>query len=196
MITTHLKLILFITLLVTSIVLFAQDDTYVYGDYGAAKKKNELPKGFDWEKVTIGGTLGASFGSDQTYFEIAPQFGYFLTENILIGVGGNYTYFEDRQFDVSTSLYGARIFSQYVFEELPILAHVEGELINIELFGSSFNSTERVNIYNFYVGSGLKQNLGGSSYIYILALFNLNETEESRLIQFNPIIRGGIAIGL
>lgn len=188
--------IVFFCLFCVSTALLAQDDSYVYGDYGTAKKKKELPKGFDWDKVTIGGSLGASFGNNQSYFEISPQFGYFLTENILVGVGGNYTYFEDNQFNISTSLYGARVFGQYVFNELPIIAHIEGELINIELFGNSFSRSERVNIYNFYVGGGLKQNLGGSSYIYILALYNLNETEESRLIQINPQIRGGIAIGL
>lgn len=187
------SILIVISVLFVSIA-FSQDDTYVYGDVGVTQN-NTTPQGFSWDKFTIGGTLGASFGSI-TYVEIAPQLGYFLTKNILVGLGGNYIYFEDNQYNVSTSLYGARVFGQYVFNELPIVAHVEGELINIPLFGSSFNSTERVNIYNFYVGGGLKQALGGNSFFYILALFNLNETEESMLIQRNPIIRGGIAIGL
>ena len=192
----QLKSILFLTILLIAVPLLAQDDTYVYGDYGAAKSKKTTPQGFSLEKVTFGGSLGANFGSNQTYLEIAPQLGYFLTENLLVGIGANYTYFEDKQFNVSTSLYGSRTFFQYVFDGLPIIAHAEGEIINIELFGNSFNTTERVNVYNFYVGGGLKQDLGGSSFLYVLALYNLNETEKSRLIQFNPIVRAGIAIGL
>lgn len=190
-----LKPIFIVLSIFTVSCVFSQDGTYVYGDYGAVAKK-PVNSGFSWDKVTIGGSLGASFGSNQTYLEIAPQLSYFLTENILLGVGGNYIYFEDKQYNISTSLYGARIFSQYVFNELPILAHIEGELINIELFGSSFNSSDRINIYNFYVGGGLKQALGGTSFIYVLALYNLNETEESRLILPNPNIRIGIAVGL
>ncbi len=46
------------------------------------------------------------------------------------------------------------------------------------------------------MGWGFKQRVGGNSYIYILGLWNLNETKESNFVQPNPVIRAGIAIGL
>ena len=74
---------------------------------------------------------------------------------------------------------------------MPFLAHAEIELINIQ-----WTPEERKNIVNPYIGGGLKQMFGGRSYLYILVLWNLNETKESFVFQPNPVIRGGIAIGL
>jgi len=109
----------------------------------------------------------------------------------VVGLGANYMYYEEKRANFSTSIYGGRVFGQYVFSELPLLGHVEAELINVP----NYNNT-RLNIYNFYVGGGLKQQLSDNSYFYILGLWNLNETEESFFIQPNPVVRIGIAVGL
>ena len=181
--------------LLIAIAGFSQDeDPYVYGDNTPSDKTSE-PKtnnsGFDWQRTTIGGGLGLSFGN-VTVIEIAPNFGYYFTDQILGGVGLNYTYYGERRNNFSTSIYGGRVFGEYLLKDMPLLAHVEAELINLE-----WTATERKNIVNFYVGGGLKQALGGRSYVYVLGLWNLNETKESILIrQPNPVIRVGIALGL
>lgn len=189
------KYLLIIIALVISKVSFSQDDdSYVYGDNTPTAISNSKSgsSGFDWSRVTIGGGLGMTFG-DYTVIEVAPNVGYYLTDNILVGVGANYTYYNDKIYNFSTSLYGGRVFSEYIFTNAPLLAHVELEVLNVE----DFSDGSRVNIVNPYVGGGLKQNFGGYSYFYILVLWNLNETPESYALQpFNPIIRGGIAIGL
>ncbi|PKP47132.1 MAG: hypothetical protein CVT95_06040, partial [Bacteroidetes bacterium HGW-Bacteroidetes-12] len=151
------KSILIVVSVFFTSIAFSQDDTYVYGDVGVTKNKTQ-PQGFSWDKVTIGGNFGATFG-DIVYVELSPQIGYYLTENIVVGVGGNYVYYEEKRINFSTSIYGGRVFGQYIFSELPFLAHVEGELINVP----DFNNT-RLNIYNFYVGGGLKQQFGNNSY--------------------------------
>lgn len=186
------KFVFFILVTCFSSFLFAQeDDNYVFGD----TDRNPAPRinnsGFDWSKVTVGGGLGLTFGTI-TYIEIAPILGYYLTDNILAGVGVNYIYYENANFNYKTSIYGGRVFGQYLFNDLPLLAHVETELINIDLFGNN----ERVNITNVYVGGGFKQRLGGASYLFVLGLWNLNETRESFFIQPNPTIRIGVSIGL
>ena len=179
-----------IILVIISFGAAAQDDGYVYGD-APAKPKEEKKTGFDWSRVTLGGGFGMTFG-DYTYVEVAPNIGYYLTDNVLLGIGGNYTYFENKYYNYSTSIYGGRVFAEYLFDNMPLLAHTEAEVINFEEYLG-----ERANIVNLYVGGGIKQRFGGNSYFYILALWNLNETKES--LYFNPpspIIRGGIAIGL
>lgn len=185
-------LIIALTLILSSSTFAQDDDSYVYGDNAPTVKSSNKKSGFDWSRVTIGGGLGMTFG-DYTVIEVAPNFGYFLTDNILVGVGGNYTYYNDKIYNFSTSLYGGRLFGEYIFTNAPLLAHAELEVLNVE----DFSDGSRVNIVNPYVGGGLKQNFGGYSYFYILVLYNLNTTPESYSLQpFNPIIRGGIAIGL
>ena len=182
---------LIILMLLISISGFSQDeDSYVFGDNTTNSNGSTKKKGFDWDRVTIGGGLGASFGTI-TVFEIAPDFGYYLTDNILVGIGGRYTYYKDNEFNRSTTIYGGRVYGEYIFTKLPFLIHAETELVNLE-----WNTNERLNIVNVYIGGGIKQALGGRSYLYILGLWNLNETKESFIIQPNPIIRGGITIGL
>ena len=188
-ISSFFKLILIIVSVFFASIAFSQDDTYVYGDVGVTQN-NTTPQGFSWDRVTIGGNIGAIFGNI-TLIEVTPQIGYFLTENIMVGVGANYMYYEEKAANFSTSIYGGRVFGQYVFSELPFIAHVEGELINVP----NHNFT-RLNIYNFYVGGGLKQQLGDNSFFFILGLWNLNETKNSFFIQPNPVIRIGIAVGL
>lgn len=173
----------------TSLAL-AQDDGYVYGET-PTKPSNTQKSGFDWSRVTLGGGFGMTFG-DYTFVEVAPNMGYYLTDNVLVGIGANYTYYEDKYYNYQTSIYGGRVFAEYLFDGLPLLAHTEAEVINFEEYLGS-----RINVVNLYVGGGIQQKFSGNSYFYILALWNLNETRES--LYFNPpspIIRGGIAIGL
>jgi len=171
--------------------MFAQEeDVYVSGDANKITTPTLSEQGFNWSRVTLGGGLGLTFGTI-TLIEIAPTVGYYLTDNVLAGAGVNYIYYEDKTINFNTSIYGARVFGEYLFDNLPFLAHVETELINIE--GSRRN---RMNIVNLYVGGGLKQQIGKTSYFYLLALWNLNETKESYYLQPNPTIRLGVAIGL
>lgn len=186
-----LKKIFFIVAIFSITIGFSQEeDTYVFGDNTTNNASNSSSRGFDWERVTIGGGLGLSFGS-LTVIDVAPAFGYYLTDNILAGMSGRYTYFKDNNQNYSTYIYGGSIYSEYLFNNVPLLAHVETEYVNLEWI-----QNERKSIVNFYVGGGFKQSFGGRSYIYILGLWNLNETKESYILQPNPIIRGGIAIGL
>ncbi len=185
----YLVLILGLTF---STVSMAQvdDDAYVYGDdRGSSKTEKESTGKFDWDRVTVGGGLGATFG-DITYFEIAPTFGYYLTDNILVGVGGTYIYYSNNIYNYKTNMYGGNVFTQYMFNNLPVLAHAETALMNYY----SFNREKRITTTAVLLGGGLKQDFGGRSYLSILILWDINETEDS--FYPNPIIRAGIAIGL
>lgn len=186
-----MRFVILIFALLISSLSHAQDDGYVYGDNTTTPSPtSQRNSGFDWERVTVGGGFGLTFG-DITVVEVAPTFGYFLTENWLAGVGLNYRYYSEKRINFSTSWYGGALYTQYLFETLPVIAHAELEVLNIENFDGT-----RLNIINPYVGGGIKQRIGGNSFFYILVLWNLNETRESYFLQPNPIIRGGVAIGL
>lgn len=106
-------------------------------------------------------------------------------------MGGNYIYYNDKFSSFSTNIYGGRVYGQYLFNDLPLLGHVEAEIINVENFNQG-----RVNIYNYYVGGGLKQSIGGGSYLFIMILYNLNDVQQNYYVQSNPIFRFGFAFGL
>ncbi len=187
-----MKKIALILVLCIPLMMFAQadEDSYVYGDTPEVKKDDESSKGkFDWKRVNIGGGIGATFG-DLTYFEISPTVGYYLTDNILAGIGGTYIYYSDNVNKYKTNIYGGSIFTQYLFKDIPILAHAETNLMNY----FSYNRQERINAVGVFLGGGLKQQMGGRSYLSILVLWDINETQDS--FYPNPIIRGGISIGL
>lgn len=186
-----MKLITFLALITISFTGYSQtdEDSYVYGDDSSSSSKSSSDGKFDWKRLTVGGGLGATFG-DVTYFEIAPTVGYYFTDNILAGIGGTYIYYSNKIYDYQTNMYGGSIFTQYLFNDLPVLAHAETALMNYY----SFNKEKRVTATAVLLGGGLKQNFGGRSYFSILVLWDINETEDS--FYPNPIIRAGIAIGL
>jgi len=188
-----MRLVTFLILITVSFSGYSQtdEDAYVYGDNSSSSNSssNSSKGKFSWDRVTVGGGLGATFG-DITYFEISPTVGYYLTDNILAGIGGTYIYFSDNIRDYSTNMYGGNIFTQYLFNDLPVLAHAETALMNYY----SFNREKRITATAVLLGGGLKQSFGGRSYLSILVLWDINETEDS--FYPNPIIRAGVAIGL
>jgi len=195
-----LKNILIILVLLMASFGYAQEDEYVYGDGGGSSKSGSTSSGgFDWDRATIGGGFYAAFGNN-SYFLIAPTFGYYFTDNFLIGIGMNYAY---ESVDVvgyvpyKSNTYGGSVFGQYMIGDLPFLAHAELEYANINIdFESEFVEDLTLNLINPYIGGGLKQRMGDYSYFYAIILFNLNETKESNIIQQNPVIRIGFSIGL
>ena len=86
------QLLISFFILIASVGFSQEDDAYVYGDTSpAAANTSDNNGGLNWKRVTIGGGLGLTFG-DITVIEIAPNLGYYLTNQILAGIGLNYTY--------------------------------------------------------------------------------------------------------
>lgn len=172
-------------LMLSTTVIFAQ-----------ARENNKKPsstkypskKGFQLDKVVVGGNVGAQFG-DFTIIEISPTAAYKLTENFLTGLGARYTYVKPRSFR-STNIYGAAAFSQYVFLEQFVL-HAEVEYLSFENFDVP---GERNNYLSPLVGGGFRYSIGGNSFANILILLNLNSDIDSPYT--NPIIRLNLGFGL
>jgi hypothetical protein len=151
-----------------------------------------------WNKVYFGGNLGLQFG-DQTIVDVNPLVGYRLTERLSVGFTVTYIYYHFKDpfsnFNYSSDIYGGSIFTRYFILE-NIFAHVEAEVLNLEVPKYLFNNYEfvRDNVFGFYVGGGYRQALGDRSSINILLLYNLNENRNSPYQ--NPIIRIGFGFGI
>lgn len=154
------------------------------------KEKNKIP--FK-DRVYLGGSLGLQFGNP-TYIDISPLAGYKFTEKITAGVGVTYIYYhyKDSYLNYNTSIYGGSVFGRYFF--IPnLFAHAEVELLNMELFNTNTYEYYRKNIISPLVGGGYIQRIGNNSGIYLLLLYNLNDSAESPYN--NPIIRVGFNVG-
>ena len=98
-----------------------------FGAFSQAREDNSRPsatkatpqKGFQLDKVVVGGNLGAQFG-DLTYIEVSPTVGYKLTEKWLAGVGARYIYVKPRLLQ-SSNIIGGAIFQQYAILEQAVL---------------------------------------------------------------------------
>jgi len=161
-------------------------------EFGEDPKPKTSPakKGFDTDRLVIGGNLGAVFG-DITLVEVSPQIGYMVRPNLLGGLGIRYIYYEERNpfFTYKTNIYGGGPFVQYFFLE-NFLAHAEYEILNLDDFR---NPEMRVNIQSLFVGGGYRS-VVGNAFFSVLLLYNLNETINSPYT--NPILRIGFGVGL
>ena len=156
----------------------------------SATKNNSPKKGFQMDKVVLGGNFGAQFGS-VTVVQLNPTAGYKLKESWLVGVSATYLYFQDKRFTPSyvNNIYGGSVFSQYYFLE-NFIAHAEYEVLNV---GQEVNRG-RVNVQAFLVGGGYRSQIGGNSIANIMLLYNV--LDDLNYPYSNPIIRIGFGIGL
>ncbi len=146
------------------------------------------------DRIFLGGNLGLQFGT-QTYIDVSPLIGYKITDRFSSGIGVTYIYYryKDNVYSYNTNIYGGRVFSRYFFTE-NIFGHAEFEVLNMELLSTNNYQYYRKNIYTPMIGAGYIQRFSNQSGIYLLLLYNLNDSAESPYS--NPIIRIGFNIGL
>jgi len=177
---------LYLGILCLSFILFSQT-LYAQIDGGNTRKENDFKS-----RLFFGGGLGLQFGSI-TLIEISPLVGYKVTPKFSIGVSPTYKYYKYNAYygNVETNVFGGSIFSRYsIFEN--VFAHVEYETLFYNIQEPGY-PTSRQQFNSFFVGGGYNQNIGGNSAMYILLLWNLNDTPDSPYV--NPIIRVGFSVG-
>jgi hypothetical protein len=86
------KAVLVFTLCISTFFVFGQDE------------EPEKEKGFQKEKLFVGGNFGVSFGS-YTFINISPQIGYRFTDHFAAGVGLNLQYVSDKLEDYNGDTY-------------------------------------------------------------------------------------------
>ncbi len=145
--------------------------------------------GFNSDNLIFGGGLGFQFGTS-TIINVAPQVGYRFTEKLSFGIGVTYLHYSSSlPAAFSTSIYGGNIFGSYlVFEN--VFVRAEYELLSLE--SKFFNpliypDQERFNVSSMLVGGGYRFQLGERSYLNLLVMWNLNESQYSPYT--NPVIR-------
>ena len=169
-----------------SIMVLLAVCTPAKGQYFENKKPPEKFK----DKLFFGGGIGLQFGS-VTQIEIAPLVGYRVTERFQPGVSLTYSYYSNKNYTPTLNYYtygGSAFLRFFLFEGL--FAQAEAEALNVEAYYSPTQS-ERIWIGNYLIGGGYFQKIGNRGGMYILALWNLNQTQYTPYS--NPVIRIGFA---
>ena len=159
------------------------------------------PKPTFQDRLFTGGGLGLQFGT-VTFIEISPILGYMLTDNIAVGVGVTYNYYEDKRFDpvFSTNIFGGSAFARYYFLDSfleKIFLHAEYEILNFEALlvnAYGFRSKNRIYVSGFLVGGGYREPIGARSFLSLTILWDVIEDINSPYV--NPVLRAGVNIGI
>ena len=85
------NLLILFTFLLAGICTHAQDAPDTPLNTSPPQDSVEEKKGFDPQRLVIGGSLGASFGN-YTFVNVSPQVGYMFNQYITAGAGINYIY--------------------------------------------------------------------------------------------------------
>jgi hypothetical protein len=144
------------------------------------------------DKLFFGGGLGLSFGQ-VTQIEVSPIVGYKLTKRLHPGVGFSYSYYYDKRFTVPLefSTYSGSVFTRFFLLDA-VFAYAEAEFLNTKIhtfISGQIYSTQRKWIESYLVGGGYYQKIGQRSGMYLMILWNLNETEYTPYS--NPLFRMG-----
>ncbi|HOY33083.1 MAG TPA: hypothetical protein PKW80_14485 [Bacteroidales bacterium] len=144
-----------------------------------------------------GGNLGLQFGT-VTMVDVSPQFGYYVLENISVGVGFTYQFISDRRYSPPATMHvlGGRVFTRLHFPFYnSIFGYGEYEYLayKTNVFSSNL-MPEWISLSNVLAGIGYRQRITGRSAITLMILWNFNESEYN--LYQNPVIRAGFDIGI
>lgn len=174
-----IAIFLFLSFLIPCITVMAQE-----------RPRDNVPFG---QRLIFGGNIGLQFGR-YTFVDISPLVGYKVTDQLIMGLGATYIYYsvDDFPYKYSTNIFGGRAFTKYYLME-NLFAHVEYEILNMEVLDDLTYKLVRTNIPSLFVGGGYRQMMGERSAFELLLLYNLMEERNSPYQ--NPIIRAGFVFG-
>lgn len=142
----------------------------------------------------FGGGFGLQFGS-VTLIELSPLVGYKVTSKFSVGLSPTYKYYRYKYSStqsIENNVFGGSIFARYSIYQ-GLFAHVEYESLFYNTKEPA-QPTYMQQFNSFFVGGGYSQPIGQNSGMYIMLLWNLNDTPNSPYV--NPVIRVGFNVGL
>ena len=195
------------SLIITAILLFActisvfgqgKDDINV--NYHrvpgtmADSSRTQKTKNTDYlDKISIGGTLGAQFGT-YTWVEISPDIAYHFNEWTCVGVGGTYILYYDNYNKIDYHVGGARVFAEAHFLQY-LGVHAAYQALNYELFSNTSIKRERIWSNNLLLGGGYYQRSSRVA-MYFYALYNISNRPPEQNIYGNLLFKAGFSIFL
>lgn len=161
----------------------------------AKEEEDDVPsdKKWKWENFRVGGNFGLQFGNI-TYIDISPTFGYYVIPNKLqVGVGTKFIYYrqaEGAYYDpysgnyyivpkYSTAIYGGGLFTNYTIWK-GLFVHGEYEMVSKRPNNPyNYPGQNRIRVDALLIGGGYSQPIGKAGNLYVSALYDVLNTDES-----------------
>jgi len=148
------------------------------------------------DKLAFGGDMGMSFGT-YMYINVSPIVYYSVSEEFVLGLGVDYTYFKDNSypgFTYESSIWSPRFMARYFLgENLFVHAEIQ-QMFYKDVYGTTLNPNAWISKTRYYAGGGYRTWFGPNSYSFIMLLFDLQSSEF--YFGINPQIQMGIAVGI
>lgn len=142
-----------------------------------------------------GGSVGFSFGTI-TSISIMPEAAYAITEDLFIGAGVGYNYYQNNNSVPVRRIteWGGKLYLRYyVFNDF--FGQVEyAPVYQNDSYYVGLSGSEWIYWDYFYGGVGYRSWVGGKSFMSIAILFDLKNLDQIDF-GYNPFIRFGIGIG-
>lgn len=150
------------------------------------------------DRWVFGGNVALGFSNNLTIIGANPTVGYRLTERLTLGAGAAYYY--QRFLNQSTSIYGPQAFGRFLLAQDLLGAgdrlflQSDYYYISNEAYNFFNEEYERIWVPQWFVGGGYYTQLSGRLFAGIIVMWDL--IDDRRAAFPNPLIRGGVSIGL
>jgi len=140
--------------------------------YEKQQKKVKEPIEFPW---FAGGAVGFAFGSETSYAEFSPIFGYRIFQKFQLGASLTFRYRKDKRYEpyLSTTDFGGSILGRYFIYD-PFFIQAEVERLNWEYVARTDDGLDTVEstYTGLYAGFGFVQRAGKRSAMYMSFLWD------------------------
>ena len=204
----HITLVL---LLLIAVSYASAQDVYTSSGKTGYHKKTKKVKGYDPDKLIIGGGLNAGIGGGYANVGIAPIVGYRITKEFSAGIGLGYQFYKepvaydpinpDKLYYAYENIIYPSVWGRYfVYRNIFVDATFEYDFINLKYpldqYGN-FNTTKSsVTNTCLLLGVGFKQPLGGRVSVFAELIYDVLQGQYSPYPKNGPDFRLGICAGL
>ncbi|MFI5195605.1 MAG: hypothetical protein ACHQD8_00810, partial [Chitinophagales bacterium] len=187
-------------------------DVYTSSGKAGYHKKTKKQKGYDPDKLIIGGGLNAGIGGGYANAGISPIVGYRFTHHFSAGIGLGYQYYQEPVYVDPNNPYKVsyihdniiypNVWTRYfVYRNLFVDATLEYDFINQKAPGyDNYGNltTVKLNVTNtcLLIGIGIKQPVGGRVSLFAELIYDVLQEPYSPYPQGVPDFRLGICAGL
>lgn len=186
------KIILFVFLIFTTTFAQQTDTTKISQPPSMYESQQE-------SKIYYGGGIGFSFWGDYFRISIEPMVGYKVTPKLSAGVKLMYEHIDDSRsaVDIVYNNYGGSIFSRYrVVPQFYLHAEYAYYNYNYKFKSESLESETISNWVPFLLlGGGYSQQVSKNTWLYVQALWDVIQDDNSPYSSGDPWISVGVSVG-
>lgn len=209
-----MKQLLVAVLLLTGMSYAGAQEVYTSSGKPRTHKKVKKERGFDPDRLILGGGLNLGFGNGYANVGASPIVGYRITNALSAGIGMGYQYYKAPDpyyydpadpykvfYDYEHIFYPSVWTRLFVYNNFFISSAYEFDFINfkgpgLDNFGNPITIKKNVTNPCLLVGAGFRQPLGGRVSAYFEFIYDVLQGDYSPYPKNAPDIRIGFAAGL